>query len=43
LNPDRIAVYGLGGVGLGICAVWIRAGYNVIGVDVDVNKIEEIN
>jgi len=43
LNLDRVAVYGLGGIGLGICAVWIRAGYNVIGVDVDIRRIEEIN
>ncbi len=43
MGLDKVAVYGLGGVGLGICAVWIRAGYNVIGVDVDVDRIEEIN
>ncbi len=43
MNLDRVAVYGLGGIGLGICAVWIRAGYNVIGVDVDIRRIEEIN
>jgi len=40
---DRVAVYGLGGVGLGICAVWIRAGCKVIGVDVDENKVKKIN
>ena len=43
MGLNKVAVYGLGGVGLGICAVWIRAGYNVIGVDVDVDRIEEIN
>jgi len=43
LNLDKVAVYGLGGIGLGISAAWIRAGYKVIGVDVDKNKIKEIN
>jgi len=43
LNSDKIAVYGLGGIGLGICAAWIRAGYKIIGVDVNNNKIKEIN
>lgn len=43
MNLNKVAVYGLGGLGLGICAAWIRAGYNIIGVDVNSNKIKEIN
>ncbi len=43
MNLDKIAVYGLGGIGLGICAAWIRAGYKIIGVDIDSNKIRDIN
>ncbi len=37
-----IAVFGLGGVGLAVAAVWLRAGARVIGVDVDVRKVEAI-
>jgi len=43
LESNIVAVYGLGGVGLGICAAWNRAGYKVIGVDVDIVKVKEIN
>ena len=37
------AVYGLGYVGLSLCAVWLRAGARVIGIDVNNEKINELN
>ncbi|MCS7099924.1 MAG: nucleotide sugar dehydrogenase [Sulfolobales archaeon] len=37
------AVFGLGAVGLAVAAVWLRAGARVIGVDVDVGKVEKIS
>jgi len=37
-----IAVFGLGGVGMAVAAVWLRAGARVIGVDVDIRKVEAI-
>jgi len=38
----KLAVYGLGRVGLPLAVAWLRAGYEVIGVDVDEEKVEEI-
>jgi nucleotide sugar dehydrogenase len=38
-----IAVYGLGHVGLGITAVWLRAGGKVIGVDINDEIVKSIN
>jgi nucleotide sugar dehydrogenase len=38
-----IAVYGLGHVGLGISAAWLRAGGKVIGVDINEQIIKSIN
>jgi UDP-N-acetyl-D-glucosamine dehydrogenase len=38
-----IAVYGLGHVGLAICAVWLNAGATVIGVDVNDELVKSIN
>ena len=38
-----VAVYGLGGVGLAVAAVWLRHGARVIGVDVDRGKVDMIN
>jgi nucleotide sugar dehydrogenase len=37
-----IAVYGLGHVGLGISAVWLRAGGKVIGVDINEEVVKSI-
>jgi len=37
-----VAVFGLGGVGLAVATVWLRAGAKVVGVDVDVRKVEAI-
>ncbi len=37
-----IAVFGLGGVGLAVASVWLRAGARVIGVDVDEAKVKRI-
>ena len=39
----NIAVYGLGGVGLAIATVWLRAGAKVIGVDINKVKVDSIN
>jgi UDP-N-acetyl-D-glucosamine dehydrogenase len=38
-----IAVYGLGHVGLGISAVWLRAGAKVIGVDINEEAVKSLN
>jgi UDP-N-acetyl-D-glucosamine dehydrogenase len=38
-----IAVYGLGHVGLAICAVWLNAGATVTGVDVNEELVKSIN
>lgn len=54
LNPSSIkhelkegkivfSIYGLGYVGLTLAAVWLRAGAKVIGVDIDLEKLEKIN
>jgi len=37
------AIYGLGGVGLALVAVWLRAGAKVIGVDLNRDKVEALN
>jgi len=39
----RVAVYGMGGVGLAIATVWIRAGAKVLGVDIDNEKVRKLN
>lgn len=39
----RIAVYGLGRVGLPIAIAWLRAGQRVIGVDIDQEIVDKIN
>jgi len=39
----RIAVYGLGRVGLPLAVAWLRAGQRVLGVDVDERIVESIN
>ena len=39
----RVAVYGMGGVGLAIATVWIRAGAKVLGVDIDDEKVRKLN
>jgi nucleotide sugar dehydrogenase len=38
-----IAVYGLGHVGLGISAVWLRAGGKVVGVDINEEVVKSLN
>ncbi|MEM4601767.1 MAG: nucleotide sugar dehydrogenase [Desulfurococcaceae archaeon] len=37
-----IAIFGLGGVGLAVASVWLRAGARVIGVDIDEDKVKRI-
>lgn len=39
----KVAVYGLGRVGLPIAAAWLRAGQTVIGADIDREIVDEIN
>ncbi|MBS7631205.1 nucleotide sugar dehydrogenase [Candidatus Bathyarchaeota archaeon] len=39
----KLAVYGLGRVGLPLAVAWLRAGYEVIGADVDEDKVEIIH
>ncbi len=39
----KIAIYGLGYVGLSIAAVWLRAGAQVIGVDINSEKVRRLN
>lgn len=39
----HIAVVGLGYVGLPLCVAFAKAGYKVIGIDVDSRKVEAIN
>jgi len=36
------SVYGLGGVGLVLCAAWLRAGARVVGVDVNEGRVREL-
>ncbi|MCJ7609180.1 nucleotide sugar dehydrogenase [Candidatus Bathyarchaeota archaeon] len=40
---DTVAVYGLGYVGLALCSVWLRAGYRVIGVDIQEAKVKSLS
>ncbi|MEM2127616.1 MAG: nucleotide sugar dehydrogenase [Candidatus Bathyarchaeia archaeon] len=39
----RIAVYGLGRIGLPLAVAWLRAGQRVMGVDIDRETVEKIN
>ena len=39
----HVSVYGLGYVGLTLCAAWLRAGFKVIGVDIIKDKVEKLN
>jgi nucleotide sugar dehydrogenase len=39
----RVAVYGMGYVGKAVAAVMLRAGFEVVGVDVSREKVEELN
>lgn len=39
----RVAVYGMGYVGKAVAAVMLRAGFEVVGVDVSQEKVEELN
>ena len=43
MKYERVSVYGLGYVGLTLCAAWSRAGYKVLGVDVLEEKIKALN
>jgi len=38
----KIAVIGLGYVGLPLCKIIVKSGYSVVGVDLDENKIESL-
>ncbi|MFN7105411.1 MAG: nucleotide sugar dehydrogenase, partial [Pyrobaculum sp.] len=38
-----VAIYGLGYVGLALSAAWTQAGAKVIGVDIDIVKVEKLN
>ncbi|PSN89283.1 hypothetical protein B9Q00_01995 [Candidatus Marsarchaeota G1 archaeon OSP_C] len=40
---DSVAVYGVGRVGLVLAAAWCKAGYNVVGVDVNSELVERLN
>ncbi len=42
-RENTVAVYGLGRVGAAVAAVFLRHGFNVLGVDVDRLKVERIN
>ncbi|MCJ7634961.1 nucleotide sugar dehydrogenase [Candidatus Bathyarchaeota archaeon] len=42
-RQDSVSVHGLGYVGLALCAVWLRKGYSVIGVDVLEAKVRALN
>jgi len=42
-NTQKIAVIGLGFVGLPLACVFATKGFNVIGIDVDANKIASLN
>ncbi|RLF02310.1 MAG: nucleotide sugar dehydrogenase [Thermoprotei archaeon] len=42
-RSQRVAVYGMGYVGKALAAVMLRAGFEVVGVDVDEAKVEELN
>ena len=39
----KIGVIGLGYVGLPLAMEFVQAGFNVIGIDIDENKIDSIN
>jgi len=39
----RVAVYGMGYVGKAVASVMLRAGFEVVGVDVSREKVEELN
>jgi len=41
--PTCVSVYGLGYVGLTLCAAWLRAGHKVLGVDVLEEKVKALN
>jgi len=42
-KAECVAVYGLGYVGLTLCAAWLRAGFRVFGVDILCEKVENLN
>jgi UDP-N-acetyl-D-glucosamine dehydrogenase len=42
-HEARIAIIGLGYVGLPLAVVFAEAGYRVIGIDIDVKKVDTIN
>jgi nucleotide sugar dehydrogenase len=42
-RSECVAVYGLGYVGLTLCAAWLRAGFRVFGVDILREKVENLN
>lgn len=43
MRENTVAIYGIGKVGGPLAASLIRAGYNVIGVDIDQERIKKVN
>ncbi|MEM4019392.1 MAG: 3-hydroxyacyl-CoA dehydrogenase NAD-binding domain-containing protein, partial [Thermofilaceae archaeon] len=43
IERDRVAVYGMGYVGKAVAAVFLRAGFRVVGVDVSEERVSELN
>ena len=39
----KIGVVGLGYVGLPLAIEFVKSGYNVVGIDIDKNKVDSIN
>jgi len=42
-RDNSVSVYGLGYVGLTLCAAWLRAGHKVLGVDILKEKVQALN
>ena len=42
-REERVAVYGLGYVGMALAAVMLRAGFEVVGVDISERRVAEAN
>ena len=40
---EHVSVYGLGYIGLTSCAAWLRAGHQVLGVDILEEKVDDLN
>jgi len=42
MDAQRVAVYGLGRVGMPLAAAWLKAGFNVVGYDVNERLIRDL-